>query len=157
MKYLRITSPDINNGTGCRVTLWLPGCARNCEGCHNKWTHDYSLGMEFTKDDFDGLCNILEKPYIDGLTISGGDPLMQNDDVLIDLCQLVFEIKERFPNKTIWIYTGYWLHELEEMNGIQMDILKYCDYIVQGPFSLYEKDTTLPFRGSANQKITKLN
>ena len=157
MKYLRITSPDINNGTGCRVTLWIPGCARNCEGCHNEWTHDYNLGMEFTQDDFDGLCNILEKPYIDGLTISGGDPLMQNDDVLIDLCQLVFEIKERFPNKTIWIYTGYWLHELEDMNGIQMDILKYCDYIVQGPFSLYEKDTTLPFRGSSNQLITELH
>lgn len=154
MRYLRITSPDINNGPGCRVTLWIPGCGRHCKGCHNEWTHDYNLGMEFTQDDFDGLCNILDKDYIAGLTISGGDPLMQNEDVLIDLLQLVHDIKERYPNKPIWIYTGYWIHEL---NGTQLDILKYCDYCVQGPFSLYEMDTTLPFRGSANQKITKLN
>ena len=154
MRYLRITSPDINNGPGCRVTLWLPGCGRHCEGCHNQWTWDYSLGMEFTQDDFDGLCQILDKEYIAGLTISGGDPLMQNEDVLIDLLQLVHDVKERYPNKSIWIYTGYWIHEL---NGTQLDILKYCDYCVQGPFSLHEKDTTLPFRGSSNQKITKLN
>ena len=154
MKYLRITSPDINNGPGCRVTLWMPGCARHCEGCHNKWTWDYNLGMEFTQDDFDGLCQILDKDYIAGLTISGGDPLMQNDDVLIDLLQLVHDIKERYPNKPIWIYTGYWLHEL---SGIQDEILEYCDVAVQGPFSLYEKDTTLPFRGSSNQLITELH
>ena len=157
MRYLRITSPDINNGTGCRVTLWLPGCGRNCPGCHNAWTHDYNQGDEFTQDTFNELCSILDKPYIAGLTISGGDPLMQNDLVLTDLLQLVFDVKERYPDKPIWIYTGYWLHELEEMGGIQMDILKYCDFIVQGPFSLYEKDTTLPFRGSSNQKITQLN
>ena len=154
MRYLRITSPDINNGPGCRVTIWLPGCGRHCEGCHNQWTWDYNLGMEFTQDDFDELCQILDKEYIAGLTISGGDPLRQNEDALIDLLQLVHDIKERYPNKPIWIYTGYWIHEL---SGTQLDILKYCDYCVQGPFSLYEKDTTLPFRGSSNQKITKLN
>ena len=154
MKYLNITSPDIENGPGCRVTLWIPGCNHKCPGCHTPWTHDYNQGMDFTQLDFEGLCLLLEKDYISGLTISGGDPLMQNDDTLIDLCQLVYDIKERFPNKTIWIYTGYYLHEL---NGIQLDILQYCDYIVEGPFKLNERDTTLPFRGSRNQKITKLN
>lgn len=154
MKYLKITSPDIENGPGCRVTIWLPGCSRNCPGCHTPWTHDYNIGMDFTQDDFEGLCQLLEKPYIAGLTISGGDPLLQSEDVLIDLCQLVFDIKERFPDKTIWIYTGYWL---EELSGIQLDILKYCDCIVEGPFELDKKDTTLPFRGSTNQKITILN
>ena len=154
MKYLAITHPDIENGPGCRVTLWIPGCNHKCPGCHTSWTHDYNQGMDFTQLDFEGLCLLLEKDYISGLTISGGDPLMQNDDTLIDLCQLVYDIKERFPNKTIWIYTGYYLHEL---NGIQLDILQYCDYIVEGPFKLNERDTTLPFRGSRNQKITKLN
>lgn len=154
MKYLKITSPDIENGLGCRVTLWIPGCSRNCPGCHTPWTHDYNNGMDFTQDDFEGLCKLLEKPYIAGLTISGGDPLLQSDEVLIDLCQLVFDIKERFPDKTIWIYTGYWL---EELSGIQLDILKYCDYIVEGPFEIDNRDTTIPFRGSTNQKITKLH
>lgn len=154
MKYLKITSPDIENGLGCRVTLWIPGCSRNCPGCHTPWTHDYNNGMDFTQDDFEGLCKLLEKPYIAGLTISGGDPLLQSDEVLVDLCQLVFDIKERFPDKTIWIYTGYWL---EELSGIQLDILKYCDYIVEGPFEIDNRDTTIPFRGSTNQKITKLH
>lgn len=154
MKYLKMTSPDINNGPGCRVTLWLPGCSRNCPGCHNAWTHDYNQGDEFTQDTFDELCELLDKPYIAGLTISGGDPLMQNDDVLTDLLQLVYEVKEKYPTKTIWLYTGYWLNEL---NGIQLDILKYCDYLVQGPFEMHKKDTTLPFKGSSNQSITKLN
>jgi anaerobic ribonucleoside-triphosphate reductase activating protein len=132
----------------------MPGCGRNCEGCHNKWTHDYSLGHDFTWDDFDGLCQILDKDYIAGLTISGGDPLMQNDDVLIDLLQLVHDIKDRYPNKPIWIYTGYYVNELK---GLQLDILNYCDVVVEGPFDINKKDTTLPFRGSNNQRIVKLN
>ena len=108
MKYLKITSPDIENGPGCRVTLWIPGCCRKCPGCHTPWTHDYNIGNEFTTEDFDNLCQILEKPYIAGLTISGGDPLLQSEETLIDLCQLAHDIKERFPNKPIWIYTGYY-------------------------------------------------
>ena len=154
MRYLKITSPDIENGAGCRVTLWIPGCARNCPGCHNAWTHNYNQGKEFTQDEFDDICSILDKPYIKGLTISGGDPMMQSEEVLIDICQLVFDIKERYPDKDIWIYTGYYLEELT--NEIQLDILKYCDYIVEGPFDVNKKDITLPFRGSTNQKITKL-
>jgi anaerobic ribonucleoside-triphosphate reductase activating protein len=110
--------------------------------------------MEFTQDDFDGLCQILSKPYIKGLTISGGDPLDQNDEVLIDLCQLVFEIKERFPHKDIWLYTGY---TIEQLKGIQLDILHYVDVLVDGPFEIDKRDTTLPFRGSSNQRIIDLS
>ena len=154
MKYLKITSPDIENGPGCRVTLWLPGCSHNCPGCHNKWTHDYNQGQEFTQDTFDELCSILDKPYIKGLTISGGDPLDQNDEVLADLCQLVFDIKIGYPSKDIWIYTGY---RVEDLKGIQKDILKYVDVVVDGPFEIDIRDTTLAFRGSANQRIIKLD
>lgn len=154
MRYLAITHPDIENGPGCRVTLWIPGCGHQCPGCHTSWTHDYSQGMDFTQLDFEGLCQLLEKDYIAGLTISGGDPLMQSDDVLIDLCQLTHDIKERFPDKPIWIYTGYYLEDLKD---IQLDVLKYCDVVVEGPFIRHKKDTTIPFRGSSNQKITYLN
>lgn len=150
MKYLNITSPDIENGIGCRVTLWIPGCGHNCPGCHNKWTHDYNQGQEFTQDTFKELCDILDKPYIKGLTISGGDPLMQNDQTLIDLCQLVFDIKNLYPTKDIWLYTGFYK---DELHGLQLDILKYIDTLVDGPFELDKRDTTLPFRGSSNQNI----
>lgn len=154
MRFLTITKPDINNGPGCRVTLWIPGCNRHCEDCHTPWTHDYNQGEEFTFDVFEKLCEFLKPEYISGLTISGGDPLMQNEETLSDLLQLVHDIKHLFPNKTIWIYTGYYKEQLSEL---QLDILKYCDVLVEGPFIKEKKDITIPFRGSTNQKITKLN
>ena len=154
MRYLKITHPDIENGPGCRVTLWIPGCRHKCPGCHTPWTHDYNTGSEFTQDEFDKICEMLDKDYISGLTISGGDPLMQPDDVLIDLCQLTHDIKERYPHKDVWIYTGYYLNELKDL---QLDVIHYCDYIVEGPFEIDKRDTTIPFRGSSNQKITELN
>lgn len=154
MRYLAITSPDIENGPGCRVTLWIPGCAHHCPECHTPWTHDYNQGKEFTIDEFDKICELLDKDYIAGLTISGGDPLMQSDETLIDLCQLVYDIKERYPHKPIWVYTGYYLSELK---GLQLDVLKYCDVLVEGPFEIDKRDTTLPFRGSSNQRIINLN
>lgn len=153
MKYLNITSPDIENGPGCRVTLWIPGCTHRCPGCHNAWTANYNQGQEFTQDTYEELCSILDKPYIKGLTISGGDPLDQNDEVLTDLCQLVFDIKEKFPYKDIWLYTGYMIEQLKDM---QLDILHYVDVLVDGPFIQDWKDTTLPFRGSLNQRIIDL-
>lgn len=154
MKYLKITSPDIENGSGCRATLWIPGCAHKCVGCHNEWTQDYNQGKEFTLDTYSELINILRLPYISGLTISGGDPLMQNDDTLIDLCQLVFDIKNEFPNKNIWLYTGYYIDELKD---IQLDIIKYCDTVVEGPFEIDKLNANLPFRGSDNQNIINVN
>jgi anaerobic ribonucleoside-triphosphate reductase activating protein len=153
MNYLNITYPDISNGPGCRVTVWIPGCNRKCPGCHTPWTHDYNAGKEFTTDTFDELCKILNKDYITGLTISGGDPLMQSDEILFDLCQLVHDIKELYPHKTIWLYTGY---NINELNETQWGVIRYCDYVVEGPFVEQLKDTTLAFRGSSNQKITKI-
>ena len=154
MKYLKITSPDIENGPGCRVTLWIPGCTHKCPGCHNAWTADYNQGQEFDEDAYNELKSILDKPYIKGLTISGGDPMDQDDQTLIDLCQLVFDIKNLYPTKDIWLYTGFYKDELQ---GLQLDILKYIDTLVDGPFELDKRDTTLPFRGSSNQNIIYLN
>lgn len=154
MKYLKITSPDIENGPGCRVTLWIPGCTHKCPGCHNAWTADYNIGMEFTQDDFDGLCQILSKPYIKGLTISGGDPLDQDDQTLIDLIQLCYDISLKYPTKDIWLYTGYYKEDLKDK---QLELLNYIDVLVDGPFIRPKRDTTLPFRGSTNQRIINLS
>ena len=79
---------------------------------------------------------------------------MQNEETLSDLLQLVHDIKHLFPKKTIWIYTGYYK---EQLNELQLDILKYCDVLVEGPFDIKKRNITIPFRGSDNQKITQLN
>lgn len=153
MKYLKITSPDIENGPGCRVTLWIPGCTHKCPGCHNAWTADYNQGQEFTQDTYEELCNILDKPYIKGLTISGGDPMDQDDQTLIDLIQLCFDISLEYPTKDIWLYTGYYKEDLKDK---QLELLNYIDVLVDGPFEIAKRDITLPFRGSWNQRIINI-
>lgn len=154
MRYLKITSPDIENGPGCRVTLWIPGCTHKCPGCHNAWTADYNQGEEFTQDTYEELCSILDKPYIKGLTISGGDPMDQDDQTLIDLIQLCFDISLEYPTKDIWLYTGYYKEDLKDK---QLELLNYIDVLVDGPFKIDKRDTTLPFRGSSNQRIINMS
>ena len=154
MRYLKITHPDINNGPGCRVTLWLPGCPWKCEGCHNEWTHEYNQGELFGPNiEFD-LYYQLYRPEIAGLTISGGDPLAQSEQTLLELLEFVKRVKDVFKDsKTIWVYTGY---KIEELNELQLEILKYCDVLVDGRFDINQRDITLPFRGSSNQRIIDL-
>jgi anaerobic ribonucleoside-triphosphate reductase activating protein len=154
MKYLKITSPDINNGPGFRVTLWLPGCQHNCKGCHNQWTHDYNQGEEFTEDTYATLMDILKRPYITGLTISGGDPLYQSNNVLSDLYELITKVRTEAPDKTVWLYTGF---KYEDLVGIQMEIANICHVIVDGPYIEELRDVSLPFRGSSNQRIIHIH
>ena len=153
MKYINITHPDINNGTGCRVTLWIPGCTHNCPGCHNAWTANYDIGKEFDNDAKELIYKELSKPYIDGLTISGGDPLDQNLETLSDLREFLIKVKYKFPTKTIWLYTGYYL---DDLNDWQLEVVNLCDVIVDGPFIKELADKSLAFRGSSNQKIIHL-
>lgn len=154
LKYLKITTPDINNGTGCRVTLWLPGCTHNCPGCHNKWTHNYNQGKKFTPEVEFYLYYELYKPYIAGLTISGGDPLDQNEEVLSELIEFLKRFRDIFKDsKDIWIYTGY---EIEKLNKKQLEVLKYCDILVDGEYIEELRDISLAFRGSSNQRIIDL-
>ena len=153
MKYINITHPDINNGTGCRVTLWIPGCTHNCPGCHNAWTANYDIGKEFDNEAKELIYKELSKPYIDGLTISGGDPLDQNLGTLADLREFLVKIKDKFPSKTIWLYTGYYL---DDLNDWQLEVVNLCDVIVDGPFIKSLADASLAFRGSSNQKIIHL-
>lgn len=149
MKYLNITSPDVNNGSGCRVTLWLSGCKKHCLGCQNPSTWNFNQGKEVTKETIEELAKILEKPYIKGLTLSGGNPTDNSEE---DLVWLLQEIKTRFPEKDIWLYSGDTLETLKET---KLKVLELIDVLVDGEFRLGERDTSLAFRGSRNQKIWK--
>ena len=143
-----ISYPDVNNGLGCRVTLWVSGCSHHCKGCQNKETWDKKSGRVFSKEDKDKLFEILSKPYIKGLTLSGGDPLDSFNEVL----QLVKEIRDTFGStKDIWLYTGYTLNQIK--NSEKKEILPYINYLVDGLFELDKRDITLKFRGSTNQII----
>lgn len=149
MKYLNITSPDVNNGTGCRVTLWLAGCKKHCLGCQNPSTWNFNQGKEVTEETIEELAKILEKPYIKGLTLSGGNPTDNSEE---DLVWLLQKIKTRFPEKDIWLYSG---DTLETLKGTKLKVLELIDVLVDGEFRLGERDTSLAFRGSRNQRIWK--
>ena len=150
MNYHRIESTNLSNGLGWRVVLWVSGCSHHCEGCHNPETWDPNSGKKFTMKEMRKLIEFLEKPYIKGLTISGGDPLMFENRK--DVLEIVKTVKTVFPQKDIWLYTGYDYLEVKDL-----EIMKYVDYVVDGKFILKQRDITLPFRGSANQKIIKVN
>jgi anaerobic ribonucleoside-triphosphate reductase activating protein len=151
MKYSEITYPDVNNGEGCRVTLFVSGCSHRCKGCHNPETWNFDFGKDFNDEVKIRLFDIVSKPYIKGLTLSGGDPLDSYDDVL----DLVKEFRNRFgETKDIWVYTGYVIDDLLNLNKEQ--ILDYIDVLVDGEYIEEQRDVSLAFRGSKNQRIIRL-
>lgn len=146
MNYLDILDCDILDGDGVRVTLFVSGCSHHCKGCQNPKSWGAFNGKEFTQDTVQKILKALDRDYIDGLTLSGGDPLfMQNRLEITKLCKAV---KKAFPNKTIWLYTGYKYEEIETL-----EVLKYVDVLVDGKFKLNLRDVTLAFKGSSNQRI----
>lgn len=149
MNYHKITYPDVNNGTGCRVTLWVSGCSHRCPHCHNPQTWDPNSGRPFTSEVKAKLMGLLSLPYIDGLTLSGGDPA----DSVDEITKLCNEVRDAFPNQSIWLYTGYTMEELK--TNLDLKPLLSCGitHIVDGPYIHKERDISLPFRGSSNQKI----
>lgn len=157
MKYVKVTSPDVNNGVGNRVTLWVSGCNHKCKGCHNEWLQDYTKGKILTEAVIE-IYEALEKPYIKGLTISGGDPLYQSDESLDMLYDLILNVRKDFPDKNIWIFSGFTLDEIvnDPTKSKQKQILDNVDYFVDGRFVEELKDAQLPFRGSRNQVIWKM-
>lgn len=151
MRFHNITYPDVNNGEGCRVTLWIAGCTHHCKGCHNPQTWSFKSGREFTEDIKNKLYNVLKLPYIKGITLSGGDPL----DSFNDIFELVKDIKNSFNDKDIWLFSGYTLEDIK--NSEKSVILGYIDVLVDGEFKEELKDLTLAFRGSSNQRILYKN
>ena len=147
MRFHNITYPDVNNGEGCRVTLWVAGCTHHCKGCHNPQTWSFKSGREFTEDIKNKLYNVLRLPYIKGITFSGGDPLDSFEDVF----ELIKDIKNSFNDKDIWLFSGYTLEDIK--NSEKKIILEYIDVLVDGEFKEELKDLSLKFRGSSNQRI----
>ena len=146
MRYHNITKDDMLNGDGLRVVLWVAGCTHQCKGCHNPQTWDIYGGVEWDKSARQELFEELEKDYISGITFSGGDPL--HPENLYEVEQLAKECKKRFPDKTIWLYTGYVWEEI-----MHLSVIKLVDVLVDGPFMEECKDVKLHWRGSANQRV----
>lgn len=155
MNYLQIDKASIENGLGVRVVLWVSGCTVSCPGCHTPWTHDFFRGKPFNEEAKEKIFACLEKPWVKGITVSGGHPLeVQN---MLCVYELLSEIKENFPEKDIWLYTGltltYEQFVTPDEHSLMSRILRLCDVIVDGPFVLSQRDITLAFRGSRNQRL----
>jgi anaerobic ribonucleoside-triphosphate reductase activating protein len=146
MNYHNITTDDMLNGDGLRVVLWTAGCTHQCKNCHNPVTWDINGGIPFDDAAKAEIYHELEKDYISGITFSGGDPLHPaNRQAITDLAK---EIKETFPSKTLWLYTGF---EWEEVSSLA--IMNYLDVLVDGRYIDEQRNTNLYWRGSANQRV----
>ena len=146
MRYHNITKDDMLNGDGLRAVLWVAGCGHACPGCHNPVTWDAKGGLAFDDAAKAELFDELKKDYISGVTLSGGDPLFQgNRDDILSLCR---ELRQRFPDKTIWLYTGY---EWEDV--CDLPVMRLVDVVVDGPYIEAMRDTKLLWRGSENQRL----
>lgn len=146
MRYHNITKDDMLNGDGLRVVLWVAGCTHCCKECHNPVTWDPDGGILFDSAARQEIFDQLDKPYISGITFSGGDPLHAANR--LDVRQLMEEIKKRYPDKTIWLYTG---DEWEDI--LHYPLMKYVDVLVDGEFVNDLKNTKLHWRGSSNQRV----
>jgi anaerobic ribonucleoside-triphosphate reductase activating protein len=166
MNYHKIEKTSVANGTGVRTVLWVSGCSLHCKGCHNPETWDLNSGLPFNDAARQEFFEALGKPYIQGCTFSGGHPLEKEN--MAEVYKLIRWIKEYFPDKDIWLYTGYqlryenfdgtddecfWVDGDEPIVGTRSRLLKYCDVVVDGPYIEEQRDITLKFRGSRNQRL----
>ena len=161
MHYGEIKKIDVANGLGVRVSLFVSGCRDHCPGCFNQCTWDFNYGREFTQETEDEIINALAPSYIQGLTVLGGEPFEEENQRV--LYPFLKKVKELYPQKNIWCYTGYiYEQDLLNQNGkkhceVTENLLQLIDTLVDGPFKQEEKDITLEFRGSRNQRILNLS
>lgn len=149
MNYCGLNKNDIANGEGVRVSLFVSGCRNHCKGCHNPEAWDFDYGQPFTKETENEIMKALRPSWIQGLSVLGGEPCEEeNKKVLIPFLK---KVRSTFPEKDIWLYSGY---TYEKLCG--EEILRYVDVLVDGAFLLEQKDISLAFRGSRNQRIMKL-
>lgn len=146
MRYHNITKDDMLNGNGLRVVLYVSGCNHHCKGCQNPITWDALDGIEFDDNAKREIFEQLDKPYISGITFSGGDPLYISN--LGEVTNLAKEIKRIYPDKTIWLYTGSSWSDI-----LNLEISKYLDVVIDGEFELDKKDINLMWKGSSNQRV----
>lgn len=159
MKCGTIKKCDIANGPGVRISLFVSGCRHHCKGCFQPETWDFNYGNEFTQETEKEILDALEPYYIKGLTVLGGEPFEpENQRVLVKFLK---DIRSRYPNKTIWCYTGYTLEDLLAQHGkarceVTDEMCGYIDVLVDGEFVLDKKDISLKFRGSSNQRLIRM-
>lgn len=166
MKYANILNFDVVNGKGIGVSIFVQGCHFHCFNCFNTELWDFNGGSEWTEETKNCFFKYIDKPYIQRISILGGEPL--DTENVKDVLSLVNEIKFKFPTKIIWLYSGYTWEDIWSNFNIVFDdfteqiyyeykvrqqVLKKCDYLVDGQFKDTLKDLTLPFRGSSNQRI----
>lgn len=157
MKYGNIKFVDSSNGEGVRVSLFVSGCRNHCKGCFNEVTWDFNYGEDFTEIQENEIIEFCKKSFISGLTILGGEPFEEENQTA--LLPFIRKFKAECPDKTLWMFTGY-VYEKDLINGgrkckenVTQEILDNVDVLVDGPFILEQKDLTLPFRGSRNQRL----
>ena len=146
MRYHNLTKDDMLTGDGLRVVLWVAGCAHCCPQCQNPITWDPDGGLLFDDAAKQELFEQLEQPYISGITFSGGDPMYPTNQ--LDIEALAKEIKEKFPDKTIWLYTGGLWEEVR-----RSPVMRYVDVLVDGEFEVDKLDKQLHWKGSSNQRV----
>ena len=147
MKYCGLNKEDTVNGPGLRVSLFVSGCRNHCPGCFNPETWDFEHGEAYTQQTEKEIIEAINAPYISGLSLLGGDPFEpENEAALLPLVQ-----KVRATGKTVWCWTGYTLEQLKDR-----PLLKYIDVLIDGPFIQNQKDLSLPYAGSRNQRVIQL-
>ena len=155
MNYADIKRIDVANGPGIRVSLFVSGCTHHCKNCFNVETWDFNYGKAFTNHTMDTIIEYMKPDYIKGITLLGGEPLEpSNQEGLIPLLKT---IKETYPEKTIWCFTGYLfdkdiLDDMWEKYPFTKEFMSYIDVMVDGPFMEEQKSLNLKFKGSANQR-----
>lgn len=158
MHYCKIKTEDIANGPGVRVSLYVSGCPHKCKGCFNPETWDYNAGKPFTEKEVQKIIDSLKPEYISGLSLLGGEPLAEQNRKEVAL--LVQRVKELFPDKTIWCWTGFLYEDLlsEKVKDKNLSyLLDTLNVLIDGPFIESQKDLSLRYCGSKNQKVYFLN
>ena len=146
MRYNKIRKMDISNGPGIRVSIFMQGCSFHCKDCFNSETWDFKAGKEFNDDVINKVLDLASLPHIVGLSILGGEPMHPNNRE--GTIKLAKAFKKRYPDKDIWVWSGYLFDELKDIEG-----LSYIDTLVDGRFVIEQANPTLKFRGSSNQRV----
>ena len=152
MRIAKIEKNSVANGPGVRLVVWCQGCSIHCPGCHNKDTWDPENGKNITQFDVADIFDELEKPWVSGITFSGGHPL---EDYNIEcVIALAHSIKESFPTKDIWLYTGLELKITDFIEESSLsECFRLCDVVVDGPYIEEQRNISLPYCGSSNQRV----
>jgi len=144
-----INFESIADGEGVRVVVFISGCLHNCKGCHNPASHSFTAGQPFTSDLQDKIVAYIKNtPFISGLTLSGGDPMYSAEELI----PFVQKLRSEVVGVTVWIYSGFLYEEIKQ-NEEMAELLKQCDVLVDGEFVLEQRDITLAYKGSQNQRI----